>query len=105
MIKNWVLIAPSEEIIFRGYMINMILNTLKKTYLTNAIALIISTFAFVTIHSYQGLGGMINVGIGGLFFGFLYLYYKNLYINIFVHGFLNTLFLLKKYLLHDTFLN
>ncbi len=98
LLKSWIFAAFIEEVIFRGYMMRMIQIVFKQYVLVgNVFAIIFSSLTFAMIHSYQGLGGIVYTGISGLFFGVLFLYFRNLYINIMVHGFLNTFFLFKKY--------
>ena len=98
ILKSWIFAAFAEEVIFRGYIMYKIKELMQKQqHLGKVVATLGSSLAFSFIHSYQGIGGIAYTYIGGIFFSILFLQYKNLYINIFVHGFVNTFFLCQKY--------
>jgi membrane protease YdiL (CAAX protease family) len=76
-----VVVAVSEEVIFRGYLIR------RFTALTRnpIIALLISTAVFAMGHGYERAGGVVGVGILGLIFGAVYLWRGNLIAPMVMH--------------------
>lgn len=65
-----IVVAVTEEIIFRGYLITRFRN------LTNrpGVGLVLAAVVFALGHGYEGSSGMITVGVMGLVFGLLYLW-------------------------------
>lgn len=79
----FVIVAFSEELIFRGYVLN---NLMEST--SPWIALTLSSFAFGLFHvSNPGAGVLpvINVFVAGFLLGINYIYTKNLWFGIFFH--------------------
>ena len=76
-----VVVAVSEEVIFRGYLIR------RFTALTrNPIAsLVLSSAVFAMGHGYERSGGVVGVGILGLVFGAVYLWRKSLVTPMVLH--------------------
>ena len=76
-----VVVAVSEEVIFRGYLIR------RFTALTrNPIAsLVLSSAVFAMGHGYERSGGVVGVGILGLIFGAVYLWRKSLIAPMVMH--------------------
>ena len=76
--------AIIEEIVFRGYILNNLLNSMKNKYL----ALLISSLLFALIHGLNpnlSLLSIINLVIAGLALGISYIHTKNLWFPIFLH--------------------
>jgi len=76
--------AMIEEIIFRGYILNNLLSSMKNKYL----ALSISAVLFALIHGLNpnlSILSMVNLFIAGLALGITYVYTKNLWFPIFLH--------------------
>lgn len=76
-----VVVAISEETIFRGYLILRF----KSVTGSAAWAVVISTIIFSAGHGYEGTGGVIIVGIMGAVFALIYLWRKNLAAPIVMH--------------------
>lgn len=77
------LIAFSEEIVFRGYILNNLLQTVNKWW-----ALIISAFLFALFHINNPgitLIAVLNVFLAGLVLGMNYIYTRNLWFGILLH--------------------
>jgi membrane protease YdiL (CAAX protease family) len=76
-----IVVAFSEETIFRGYLI------LRFKSVTNspAAAVVISSIIFSLGHGYEGLGGAVSVGIMGAVFAVIYLWRKSLTAPIVMH--------------------
>lgn len=77
-----VVVALSEEITFRGYLITRL------TLLTGGrrwIGVLVSSIAFASGHLYQGLGGFVLIFVYGLMFAALFLATRSLYPGIIAH--------------------
>ena len=75
--------AIFEEIVFRGYMLNNLMESFN-----NYIALGITAVLFGLVHSFNPnftILGLINIILGGWFFGLYYVYQKNLWFPIVLH--------------------
>jgi len=76
--------AMVEEIVFRGYILNNLLSSMKNKYL----ALLISALLFALIHGLNpnlSLLSMINLIIAGIALGISYIYTQNLWFPICLH--------------------
>ena len=92
LIGIWTLAAFGEEMIYRGYIMNLLAKVFRNSKYTWAISLIISSLLFGSIHYYEGITGIIGVAITGFLLGAAYLYSdKNLWLPIFIHGFYDTI--------------
>jgi membrane protease YdiL (CAAX protease family) len=76
-----VVVAVSEETIFRGYLILR----LKAVTGSAVAAVVISSIIFSLGHGYEGLGGAVTVGIMGAVFALVYLWRKSLIAPITMH--------------------
>lgn len=76
-----VVVALSEETIFRGYLILRLRAVTRST----VIAVVLSTLLFALGHGYQGSVGVITVGYLGLVFALVYLWRKSLVAPIVMH--------------------
>ncbi len=76
-----VVVALSEETIFRGYL------QLRFSRLTGscALAVFIATVLFAIGHGYEGSAGVATVGVMGLIFGFVYIWRGSLVVPITMH--------------------
>jgi hypothetical protein len=88
LIVMWLLAAFGEEFLFRGYYMKRLAALLGDSDKGWLISAILISIYFGIAHSYQGLAGMIAVGIAG--FCFSMIFYKNrenLALAVFAHGF------------------
>ncbi len=76
-----VVVAITEEVIFRGYLILRLDSFLKNT----GAAVFLSAFVFSIGHGYQGRGSVIAIGFMGIFFGLIYLWRKSLVAPMVIH--------------------
>ncbi|MFO7965853.1 MAG: CPBP family intramembrane glutamic endopeptidase [Desulfobacterales bacterium] len=76
-----IVVAVSEEVIFRGYLIKRFASFSNSPI----IALFISSAIFAVGHGYQRTGGMLGVGVLGLIFGVVYLWRRSLTAPIVMH--------------------
>lgn len=91
----WISAAIGEELLFRGYVFAQLKKIIGDQKL---LSILISAVLFSVPHLYQGTAGLITTFIFGLAFGFIYVRYQNLYLNIIVHGLIDSFFLTMAYL-------
>lgn len=99
LLISWTIGAVFEELIFRGYLLNRLIDLFGKSLQSKMIAVILSSIAFGFIHSYQGMNGIISTGIVGVFQAILFfLTKKKLVIPMVVHGTFDTISFIILYL-------
>lgn len=76
-----VVVAISEETIFRGYLTDRLQIATGST----TVAVLISAVVFALGHGYEGSLGMVTVGVMGLVFSLLYLWRQSLVVPITLH--------------------
>lgn len=91
----WVSAAIGEEILFRGFLFAQLEKIMgnKDSWLF----IFISSAFFAFPHFYQGITGVLLTFLIGLGFGFIYWKFKNMWVNILIHGFIDTVFLTLAY--------
>ncbi len=80
----FIIVAIAEESIFRGYVLNNLMEWLKNKY----VALLISAVIFALFHGINpniSLLGFVNLILAGLALGITYIHTKNLWFPIFLH--------------------
>lgn len=88
---GWVVGGLFEEFLFRGYLLNRINQVVKNPGAGKWIGILLTSISFAIAHSYQGIGGMINTCIFSAVLGLLfYLFKRNTWYVILVHGFFDT---------------
>ena len=99
IIVVWFGAALGEELLFRGYLLNRLVDCTGNYKLGIIIALIIHAVIFGMLHIYQGLAGVIATGCIALIFGSVYFIIKRkLFPIIIAHGIINSLSLIGLYL-------
>jgi membrane protease YdiL (CAAX protease family) len=94
LFNMWISAAIGEELLFRAFAFSQ----LKKWFGKNNFWLVLlSAVMFSLPHLYQGISGLVMTFLFGLAFGFIYLKFKNIWINIIVHGLVDTVFLTLSY--------
>ncbi len=89
---GWIVGGFLEEMFFRGYLVQEVGRLLGGKTIGYILGVIVSSIVFGLSHFYQGPTGMIMTGLMGLFFGILYLFNgRNIWLNILVHGFVDTI--------------
>lgn len=76
-----IVVAISEETIFRGYLIRRLQTATGST----AAAVLLSSVVFALGHGYEGSLGMISVGVMGLIFSLIYLWRQSLVVPMVLH--------------------
>lgn len=95
----WLFVAFTEEFIFRGFMIRETMNLLGQGRATLYANLLFCSALFGLAHWYQGPGGVLSTGLVGLLMGYLFVRTGfNLWLPVFVHGFIDTIGLTLIYL-------
>ncbi|WP_299254868.1 CPBP family intramembrane glutamic endopeptidase [uncultured Aquimarina sp.] len=94
----WVAAAFGEEIVFRGYLMRQFTKLFGSSTISIVINILLFGFIFGWLHAYQGISGQITTGIVGMFLAIIFHVRKNdLWFNIAVHGFFDTIALVYIY--------
>lgn len=94
LLYMWLSAALGEELLFRGF----VFLQLKKIYGERPVlTILLSALLFALPHVYQGVSGLLVTFVFGLIFGAIYARFKNIWINILVHGLIDTMFLALAY--------
>jgi uncharacterized protein len=80
----FIIVAFTEEIAFRGYILNNLMQSTNKWVALTITSLIFALFHF-TNPSGDGLLPMLNIFVAGFLLGINYIYTKNLWFAIFLH--------------------
>jgi len=86
----WVVVAFLEEFLYRGVMMSQIEKLLGTGFVGVLSNLLITSAIFGLSHAYQGKSGTWSTAIIGLLLGIIYIVGANLWLPIFVHGFIDT---------------
>jgi membrane protease YdiL (CAAX protease family) len=76
-----VIVALSEETIFRGYLILRF----KAVTANSTVAVLLSAAIFSLGHGYEGSAGVITVGVMGLVFALIYIWRQSLVVPVVMH--------------------
>ena len=88
----WVFAAFGEEFLFSGYYMKHLAESMGNTDKTWLVSAIILSIYFGVSHNYQGVSGMIAVGLASsIYFFTFYKNRKNLALLVFAHGFYDTI--------------
>lgn len=91
LVITWTEAAFIEEMLFRGYLLNRLMDVTGRQRLGIAVSLIICAVFFGLGHTYQGITGVLDTALAGLLLSLLYLYAKrNLWLAILTHGMVDT---------------
>jgi len=99
LVNIWITAAFLEEFLFRGYLINRLIDLLgSQTKLAWVIAAVGQAVIFGLVHAYQSPIGMFKVGLIGLVFGLSYrIVGRNLWPLILAHGLIDSLDMMSHY--------
>lgn len=90
--------AFGEEIVFRGYLMRQFTKFFGSSKISIVINILLFGFIFGLSHAYQGISGQIITGILGMFLALVFHIKKDdLWFNIAVHGFIDTIALVYIY--------
>ncbi|RMZ61157.1 CPBP family intramembrane metalloprotease [Chryseobacterium nematophagum] len=94
LFNMWISAAIGEELLFRGFAFLQLRKLCKDK---NILIVLLSAVMFSLPHLYQGVSGLVMTFLFGLAFGLIYLKFQNIWINIIVHGLIDTVFLTLSY--------
>ncbi|WP_299891972.1 type II CAAX endopeptidase family protein [uncultured Lacinutrix sp.] len=98
LVLIWASAAFGEEIVFRGYLMRQFTKFFGSNKISLVINILLFGFIFGWIHAYQGISGQILSGITGMLLAVIFHIRKNdLWFNIAVHGFIDTVALVYIY--------
>ena len=96
---SWTLAAFGEEMFWRGYLMNRVADVFGRGRGAWAASLVIVSVVFGFAHGYQGVTGVTEEGLSGLFLGLMYLgARRNLWVPILAHGASDTIDMVLLYL-------
>jgi membrane protease YdiL (CAAX protease family) len=91
LVLIWVVVAFVEETLYRGFLMNEITRLLGTGSLALFLNILFCSIVFGLSHSYQGRSGAWSTGIIGALIGVVFICNGfNLWLPIFVHGFIDT---------------
>ncbi|WP_245683468.1 CPBP family intramembrane glutamic endopeptidase [Pseudotamlana agarivorans] len=94
----WTSVAFGEEMIFRGYFMNQFVKFFGESRWSIIGNILFFGVLFGWVHSYQGLTGQIITGLVGMLLAIIFYFRKyDLWFNIAVHGFFDTIALVVLY--------
>ena len=94
----WLSAAFAEEIVFRGYLMKQFTKFFGSSKISLVINILLGGFLFGLVHAYQGLTGQILTGITSIILALIFHFRKDdLWFNIAVHGFIDTIALVYIY--------
>jgi hypothetical protein len=89
---SWVLAAVGEELVWRGYILNRVLDALGRTRIGWALSVAIVSLAFGLAHAPQGVTGVAENTIDGALLAVVYVACgRNLFAPIIAHGIADTI--------------
>ena len=95
----WVSAAFGEEILFRGYLMRQFTKFFGDSRVSLVINIVLFGVIFGWLHAYQGISGQIVTGIVGSLFAIIFHVRKHdLWFNVALHGFLDTIALVLIYI-------
>jgi len=89
---TWTLAAFGEEMVYRGYLMNRVVDLMRTNRTAWSVSLIVVSCAFGASHIDQGITGQLENMLDGVFLGAIYLACRrNLSVSIVAHGVADTL--------------
>ncbi|RVU01633.1 CPBP family intramembrane metalloprotease [Mucilaginibacter limnophilus] len=90
----WISAAIGEEVLFRGYLFDRFKKLLPDGRFKTIAIILLTAILFSLPHYYQGTAGLVMTFFFGIAFGALFVKTRyNLWVNIIVHGLVDSLFL------------
>lgn len=94
LFNMWISAAIGEELLFRSFTFSQLRKLIGEKRI---LLVILSAVMFSLPHLYQGVSGLVMTFLFGLAFGLIYLKFNNIWINIIIHGLIDTVFLTLSY--------
>ena len=98
LIGVYIVSSFGEEVIYRGFLINRIKSIFKSDKAGKYVAVIISSIVFGLIHYSWGPMGIVQTGLMGLALALCYLKFKNLWILVLAHAYMDTILMVQMYM-------
>lgn len=92
MLLVWLVVAPLEEAIFRGFLMTEIARIVGTGLWGTALNVVLASVVFGLAHGYQGRSGMVSTGLVGAVLGWVFVVNDfDLWLVILTHGFIDTI--------------
>ena len=92
LVAVWLLVAPLEEGLYRGFLMTEIARVLGTGPSALAVNVLVTSVVFGLSHGYQGRAGMLGTGVVGALLGILFVLSGfNLWTAILTHGVIDTI--------------
>ena len=91
MLVVWLVVAPLEEAIFRGFLMTEIARIVGTGSWATVLNVLLASVVFGLAHGYQGRSGVVSTGIVAAFLGWVFVASDfDLWLAILTHGFIDT---------------
>jgi len=91
MLVVWLLVAPLEEVVFRGFLMTETARLLGTSFWALAVNVVLGAVVFGLAHGYQGRSGVLSTGVAGALLGLVFVASGfDLWLAILTHGFIDT---------------
>jgi len=91
MVVVWLLVAPLEEVVFRGFLMTETARLLGTSTWALAVNVVLGAVVFGLAHGYQGRSGVLSTGVAGALLGVVFVASGfDLWLAILTHGFIDT---------------
>ena len=91
MLVVWLVVAPLEEAIFRGFLMTEIARIVGTGPWATVLNVLLASVVFGLAHGYQGRSGVVSTGIVAAFLGWIFVAsHFDLWLAILTHGFIDT---------------
>lgn len=92
MLPVWLLVAPVEEAIFRGFLMTEIARIVGAGFWATLLNVALASVVFGLAHGYQGRSGVLSTGLVGAVLGWVFIASGyNLWLAVLTHGFVDTI--------------
>jgi len=92
MVVVWLVVAPFEEAIFRGFLMTEIARIVGTSAWAAVLNIVLASVVFGLAHGYQGRSGVLSTGLVALVLGWVFVASDfNLWLAILTHGFIDTI--------------
>ncbi|WP_223551724.1 CPBP family intramembrane glutamic endopeptidase [Aestuariivivens sp. NBU2969] len=99
LIGTYIVASFGEEVIYRGFIINRLIELGLDSKFGKVIVIFISALIFGLAHYQWGLMGIVQTGFMGAVLGFFYLKLKKrIWILVLAHGYMDTILLIQMYM-------
>lgn len=99
LIGTYVVASFGEEVIYRGFIINRLIELGLNSKLGKSLVIFISAIIFGLVHYQWGPMGIVQTGFMGAVLGYFYLKLnKRIWILVLAHGYMDTILMIQMYL-------